>query len=420
MQALPGYASPMARGAAVAAAMATALGTAPLGNEAMAAVETQAPSGVAWDDDGTIVFVGTAADLPWEPTIGSPDAGMLVPGFVDCHTHLPFVGWRADEFEARLRGVSYAELHGSEGGIYRSSRMFHEATDDEVLAFCRPLLAEMLAHGTTALELKTGYGLTAEGELRELALAQRLRDEATLTCSITFLPCHAVPKGIDRDAWLDTVTSSLLPAAVASGIDAVDIYVEDIAFSIGDLERLAAAAAGVALRVHGDQLGDTGAATAAARLGARSVDHLNHTSPEGVGALAAAGTIAVLLPASTAFMGLDPAPATALRAAGVPIAVATDCNPGTSPVVSMPQAIAAAASVYRIPPLDALIAATLNAAHVLGVAGRLGTLEEGKRADVLVLDAPSFAQVPYRPGHDPVVATVVGGRLAARGAEAAG
>jgi imidazolonepropionase len=401
----------MARGAAVAAAMATAAGTVPLGGEAQAAVETAGPSGVAWDDEGLFVYAGRADDLPWAPTLGDSAEGMLVPGFVDCHTHLPFIGWRADEFEARLRGVSYAALHGSEGGIYRSSRLFHEATDDEVLAFCRPLLAEMLAHGTTAVELKTGYGLTGEGELRELGVARRLRDEGAQTCTVTFLPCHAVPKGIDRDAWMDTVVTSLLPAASGEGIDAVDIYIEDIAFGVEDLERLAAAAGATPLRVHGDQLGDTGSAIAAARLGARSVDHLNHTSPQGVEALAAADTVAVLLPASTEFLGLAPAPAAALLAAAVPVALATDCNPGTSPVVSMPQAIAAAASVYRIPPLEALTAATLNAAHVLGLAGRLGTLEAGKRADLLLLDAPSFAQVPYRPGHNPVVEALVAGSV---------
>lgn len=399
----------MARGAAVAAAMATATGTVPLGGEEQTATETRRPSGVAWDDDGLIVFVGPAADLPWAPSIGIPEEGLLVPGFVDCHTHLPFVGWRADEFEARLRGVSYAELHGSEGGIYRSSRLFHEATDGEVDSFCRPLLAEMLALGTTTVELKTGYGLSARGELRELEIARRLRDEAVQTCTVTFLPCHAVPNGVDRDVWMETVVSSLLPAAVAAGVDAVDIYVEDIAFTIHDLERLAAATSGIPLRVHGDQLGDTGAAAAAARLGARSVDHLNHTSPEGVAALAASGTVAVLLPSSTAFLGLQPAPAAELRVTGVPIAIATDCNPGTSPVVSMPHTIAAAAAVYRIPPLDALTAATLNAAHVLGVADRIGTLEVGKRADLLLLDAPSFAHVPYRPGHDPVRGLVVAG-----------
>jgi imidazolonepropionase len=404
----------MVRGAAVAAGIATASGVAPLGGDALAAVERREPSGVAWDDEGRIVFMGPVADLPWAPTVGDVATGLLVPGFVDCHTHLPFVGWRADEFEARLQGVSYAEIHGHEGGIYRSSRLFHEATDDEVLAFCRPLLAEMLAHGTTTLELKTGYGLTAEGELRELRLAHRLAEEATQTCSVTFLPCHAVPRGIARDAWIDAVAGELLPTARAIGIDAVDIYVEDIAFSLGDLERLAAAASGTTLRVHGDQLGDTGSTAVAARLGARSVDHLNHASPVGIGALADAGTVAVLLPSSTAFLGLHPAPAAELRTAAVPIALATDCNPGTSPVVSIPQAIAAAASVYRIPPLEALTAATLNAAHVLGLAHEVGTLEPGKRADLLVLDAPSFAQVPYRPGHLPVVTTIVGGEVVSR------
>ncbi len=187
------------------------------------------------------------------------------------------------------------------------------------------------------MELKTGYGLTADGELRELEAARSLRDAAAQTCTVTFLPCHAIPMGIDRDAWMDTVVTELLPAAAAIGIDAVDIYVEDIAFGTDDLERLAMAAPGVPLRVHGDQLSDTGSAAAAARLGARSVDHLNHTSPDGVAALAASETVAVLLPSSTAFLGLQPAPAAALRAAGVPVAVATDCNPGTSPVASMPR-----------------------------------------------------------------------------------
>jgi len=400
----------MVRGAAVAAAIATASGAIALAGADAAALETAAPSGVAWDDDGTIIVVGPAGDMPWEPTVGDPANGMLVPGFVDAHTHLPFVGWRADEFEARLRGVSYAELHGREGGIFRSSRFFHDADDETVLAFSRVLLAEMLALGTTTVELKTGYGLTLDGELRELSLAHRLRDEADQTCRVTFLPCHAVPRGWERGSWVEHVTTTLLPAARTQGFDAVDVYVEDIAFGTDDLREVAAAA-DAPLRVHADQLGDTGASAAAAALGARSADHLNHCSPAGVEALAAAGTIAMLLPCSTAFMGLRPAPAAALREAGVPIAIATDCNPGTAPVTSMPQAVAAAASVYRIAPLEALTAATLNAACVLGLGDGLGTLEVGKRADLLVLDAPSFAHVPYRPGHDPIRATIAAGEV---------
>lgn len=391
--------------------MATGRGDRPTGD---AAEWTDGGVGMAWDDDGVIAYVGAADRLPWEATLGSPDRGCIVPGFVDCHTHLPFVGWRADEFEARLRGVSYRELHGDDGGIFRSARMFAEASDDEVLDFSRSLLDEMLAHGTTALELKTGYGLSIEQELRAARLARRLADDAVQTCSVTLLAAHAVPNDTPRTDWVRAACTELIPEVARERLaDTVDVYVEDIAFSVEDLEAIAAAAsdAGLALRVHADQLGDSGAAAAAARLGARSADHLNHCSPEGVAALAASETVAGLLPASTFFLRGTPAPAAALRAAGVPIALASDANPGTSPVVSMPEVIAMAAGVYEVPPLEALTATTLNPAWVLGLAGRLGTLEVGKRADLVVLEDASFAQVPYRPGHDPVVATVVGGAV---------
>jgi imidazolonepropionase len=276
------------------------------------------------------------------------------------------------------------------------------------------LLDEMLAHGTTTLELKTGYGLTVDQELRAARIARRLADEVPLTCTVTLLAAHAVPAGMARADWVRAACEELIPEAARQGTaDAVDVYVEDIAFSIADLDAIAgsAAAAGLALRVHADQLGDSGAAEAAARLGARSADHLNHCSPEGVAALAASETVAGLLPASTFFLRATPAPAAALRRAQAPIALASDANPGTSPVVSMPEVVAMAAGVYQVPPLEALTAATLNPAWVLGLADRLGTIEVGKRADLVVLDAPSFAHVPYRPGHDPVVATIAGGEI---------
>lgn len=411
----------MGPGAAVAAAMATAAGPLPARGPSAVAGVTRA-AGVAWDADGVIEYAGPADGLPREPTIGRIEAGCLVPGFVDCHVHLPFIGWRADEFEARLRGVSYAELHGREGGIFRSSRMLREATDDDVLAFCRPLLDEMLAHGTTALELKTGYGLGLEEELRQARLARRLAREAAQTCTVTLLACHAVPEGIARDDWVRAACEELIPSAAAEGIvDAVDVYVEDIAFSIADLEAVAAAAAiaSLSLRVHADQLGPSGAAEAAVRLGARSADHLNHCSEAGLDALAGApATVAGLLPASSFFLRARRPPVEELRARGAALAVATDFNPGTSPTCSMPEAIAMAATVYGIPPLEALSAATANPAWVLGLDARLGTIEVGKRADLLLLEEPAFAQVPYRPGHDPVVATIVGGEIvgATRGA----
>jgi imidazolonepropionase len=401
----------MARGAAVAATLATAGGSLPArGVAATAAVIS--PGGVAWDDDGSIVFVGPADELPWEPvSLGRVDEGTIVPGFVDCHVHLPFVGWRADEFEARLAGVSYRDLHGREGGIFRSARMLAEARDEEVLAFSKALAAEMSGHGTTAMELKSGYGLSVEGELRQLRLARRLAEAVPQMCSVTLLACHAVPDGWAREDWVAVVCDELIPAAVAEGLaDAVDIYVEDIAFSLEDLELVAAAsAAGLPLRVHADQLGPSGAAEAAAALGARSADHLNHVSDAGVAALGEGRTAAVLLPTSTFTLRAAPAPVAALRDAGAALAIATDLNPGTSPVCSMPETIVMACSLYGMTPLEALTAATANPAWVLGIDDRVGTLEVGKRADLVLLDGPSFAHVPYRPGHNPVAATVIGG-----------
>lgn len=381
---------------------------------AAAEPETIREAVVAWDG-GAIVYAGGRRG--WSGAVDEEREGCtVVPGFVDCHTHLPFIGWRDDEFEARLGGRSYRDLQG-EGGIPRSARMLAEATDDEVVEFCRPLLAEMLAHGTTALELKTGYGLSVEAELRQARLARRMAEEAAQTTTVTLLACHAVPPGFTREAWVRTACEELIPAAAADRLaDAVDVYVEDIAFSLEDLRRLAEAAreARLPLRCHADQLGPSGAAEVAASLEARSADHLNHAGPEAPAALADAGTTAVLLPASTLSLRAEPPPVAALAEAGAPLAVATDLNPGTSPVLSMPLAVALACSLYGLSPGAALVAATANPAWVLGLDDRLGTLEPGKRADFLVLDGDDFRMVPYRPGHNPVLEAYVGGERVVR------
>ncbi|MGH2661266.1 MAG: imidazolonepropionase [Actinomycetota bacterium] len=363
---------------------------------------------VAWEDE-TITYAGHRAG--WDGPIDEDASGRaVVPGFVDCHTHLPFFGWRDDEYEDRLGGARY----GEQGGILRSARMLAEASDDDVLAFCRPLLEEMLTHGTTAVEMKTGYGLSVETELRQARLARRLADEVPQTVTVTLLGCHAVPSGGTSEEWVDAVCTELIPAAAAGGLaDAVDVYVEDIAFTVADLERVAEAAAthGLPLRCHADQLGPSGAAEAAARLGARSADHLNHTDTGGVRALGGGDTMAVLLPASTLLLGESRPPVAELREAGAAIAVATDLNPGTSPVLSMPEAITLGCALYRLPPAEALLAATVNAAWVLGLHDRVGSLVPGNRADLLVLDAPDPRMIPYRPGHNPVAEVVVGGVL---------
>jgi imidazolonepropionase len=384
---------------------------------------------VAWEE-GLITYVGPADGLAGvEPEWF--EGCTIAPGFVDCHTHLPFAGWRADEFEARLSGLSYRDLHGGgaggsrsegeggsvgpprEGGIYRSARMLAEASDDEVLAFCRSLVQEMAEHGTTALELKTGYGLSVEAELRQARLARQLSEEAPQTCSVTLLACHAVPEGMERADWVRVVCDELIPAAARERlVDAVDVYVEDIAFSVDDLAEVAHCASdlGLPIRCHADQLGPSGAAEAAVGLAARSADHLNHVSATGIAALGGApATVAVLLPTSTLFLGSSAPDVRALLDAGAAVAIATDFNPGTSPVLSMPEAIATACSLYGLRPLEALAAATVNASAALGLAPERGTLSPGRPADLVVLDGDAFRLVPYRPGHNPVVRTFVDG-----------
>jgi imidazolonepropionase len=394
---------------AVAASTLVSAPSAPVRGDVVTAVRTVADAAVAWED-GVITYVGPADALPGAERF---EGCTIAPGFVDCHTHLPFVGWRADEFEARLSGISYRELHG-EGGIYRSARMLAEASDDEVIAFCLPLVSEMADHGTTTLELKTGYGLSVEAELRHARLARRLAAEAPQTCTVTLLACHAVPEGVERTDWVRAVCEELIPAAAAEGLaDAVDVYVEDIAFSVEDLAAVAGAASaeGLALRCHADQLGASGAAEAAVALGARSADHLNHVSIDGIRVLGAAGgTIAVLLPTSTLFLRSSPPDVRALLDAGAAIAIATDFNPGTSPVLSMPEAIATSCSLYGLAPLEALAAATSNAAAALGLDSTRGTLAPGRPADLVVLDGDAFRQVPYRPGHNPVRHAFAAGR----------
>ncbi len=402
---MPGTSS----GAIIATSLVTAKGTAPWRGAELDAPVVIQEAGVAWAD-GVITFVGPADDLPDGDPQVFPGC-TIAPGFVDCHTHLPFVGWRAEEFELRLAGRSYRELHG-EGGIYRSAQLLAEASDEEVMAFCRPLVEEMADHGTTSVELKTGYGLSVEHELRQARLARRLAQEAPQAVTVTLLACHAVPVAMDREDWVRRACTELIPTAAAEGLcDAVDIYVEDIAFTLHDLRAVADAAAtlGLPVRCHADQLGPSGAAEEAVKLGAKSADHLNNVSNEGVRALGEGGTVGVLLPSSTAFMRAVPPPVRTLMETGAAIALATDFNPGTSPVLSMPEAMATGCTLYGLTPLEALTASTLNPAWVLGMAERSGTLEVGKRADLLVLEGEAFRQVPYRPGHNPVVHAYSGG-----------
>ncbi len=400
-------------GALITSALITAAGPVPRRGHDLPLVEVLTDAALAWDE-GVVTYAGPAAGLPVELRRNARGVeGAVVPGFVDCHTHLPFFGWRADEFEARLAGRSYRDLHGGGGGIARSARLLASASDEEVMAFCEPLAAEMLAHGTTAVELKTGYGLSVEAELRQARLARRLAEAIPQTATVTLLACHAVPADMSRSAWVDAVCAELIPAAASEGLaDAVDVYVEDIAFGVNDFLRVASAAAdhGLAVRCHADQLGGSGAAEAAVRAGARNADHLNHVSPEGIQALGGGRTVAVLVPMADFFTREQLPPVTALLDAGAAVAVATDFNPGTAPSLSMPETIAMTSTLYRLSPLACLGAATINPAWALGLSDRLGSLEPAKRADFVVLDSTDPAMIPYRPGHNPVAETWIEGK----------
>lgn len=368
------------------------------------------PGGVvAWEGE-QITYAGSRGGFDGEPD-EVLEGRTIVPGFVDCHTHLPFIGWRDDEYEARLEGRTYRDLAG-EGGIPRSARLLAEADDEQVLEFCRPLLEQMLSEGTTALELKTGYGLSVEAELRQARLARRLAEEVPQTVSVTLLAGHAVPERVRREEWVHRACDELIPAAAEEGlVDAVDVYVEDIGFTVEDLRAFAHATFqhGLRLRCHADQLGASGATEAAAALGARSADHLNHVGAAGITALGRSDTCAVLLPTASLLLRIQPPPVDRLLKEGAAVAIATDFNPGTSPVLSMPQAIAVACALYGLSPATALLAATANPAWVLGRSEAIGSLEPGKRADLLVMEGDDFRMLPYRPGHRLIERVYVGG-----------
>ena len=270
----------------------------------------------------------------------------VVPGFVDCHTHLPFFGWRADEDAARLSGVRYETLHRGEGGIFRSARMLADASDDDVLSFSESLARAMLRRGTTTFETKSGYGLSVDAELRQLRLARALAERVPQTVVTTCLAAHAVPRGKSAGEWAGEAASELLPRAARDGLaSACDVYVKSIAFALEHAARLAEAARslGMRMRMHADQLSDSQAGAFAARWGLASADHLNHTSVDAAGDLGASDTAAVLLPGATfTLRQAARPPARALVEAGAVVAVATDLNPGTSPVHSMPFVIALA------------------------------------------------------------------------------
>ena len=359
-------------------------------------------------EEGRIVSVGRMQDLPAvdDDTEEVDGRGLCaIPGLVDCHTHACFAGDRVDEFDLRAGGAGYEELHAAGGGILSTVRATRAAGEEELARLVLEHRLWMLEAGTTTWEGKSGYGLDRETELASLRAVRR-------TGGIpTWLGAHAVPPEFsDADAYLDYALAEVLPEA-ARLAEAADVFLERGAFDVGQARRYLTAcrAEGLALRLHGDQFTESGAIELAVEMGARSVDHLEATGPDGVRSIAASETVAVLLPASALFLGRPMPPARGLVDAGAAVALATDFNPGSAFCESLPLVCSLAATQLRLTPAEALAATTVNAAHVLGRAGRKGRLAVGYDADVALLDAPDWRYLAYHLGAPLVVETFVGG-----------
>ena len=368
--------------------------------------------------DGRIAFAGPAAELPagWDAgnRVGL-DGRWVTPGLIDCHTHLVYAGDRAHEFELRLAGATYEEIARAGGGIVSTVKATRAASEDALVAATLPRLDHLIAEGVTTLEVKSGYGLERETEARMLAAARRLARERDVDVVTSFLGAHALPPEAngDKERFIDEVCAMIPAIAREKLADAVDAFCEGIAFSPEQTARVfrAAQAAGLPVKLHADQLSNLHGARLAAEHGALSADHLEYTDEDGVAAMAGAGTVAVLLPG--AFYVLREKqlpPVEALRRHGVPIALATDSNPGTSPITSLLLTMNMAATLFRLTVDEALAGVTREAARALGRLSDIGTLEPGKRCDLAVWDIERPAELVYRIGFNPLHARVRSGR----------
>jgi imidazolonepropionase len=363
---------------------------------------------------GRIAWIGSRRDLPADATASEHRDGggrWITPALIDCHTHLVFAGDRAAEFEARLGGASYEEIARAGGGILSTVRATRAASEDALVASALPRARALADEGVGTIEIKSGYGLDPDTELRMLRAARRVEAEAGVRVRTTCLALHALPPEFrsDRAAYVRQVVDDLLPRVASDSLaDAVDVFCETIAFTRDECAAVLRRARelGFAVRVHADQLSDGGGAALAADFVARSAEHLEYTSEEGVAALARAGTVAVLLPGAYVVLRETQAPPIdAMRRHGVPIAIATDCNPGTSPVTSLLAMLPLAAAAFRLTPAEALAGVTRNAARALGL-GDLGTLEVGKRAEFALWDVTHPRELTYWLGRNPLTEVV--------------
>lgn len=370
--------------------------------------------------NGLVTRVSPMSELPASEQVAGEviDAGgrLLTPGLVDCHTHLVFGGNRAGEFEARLEGKSYEEIARAGGGIISTVRATRSASEDELFNAALPRLEALMAEGVTTVEIKSGYGLTVEHELKMLRVARRLGRERPVRVVTTLLGAHALPPEYkdDADGYIDLVCNHMIPAAAAEGLaDAVDVFCEGIAFSVEQCQRVYAVAKehGLAIKGHTEQLSNLGGSAAAARAGALSVDHIEYLDEAGVKALAESGTVATLLPG--AFYMLRETrvpPIELLRRYGVPMALATDANPGTSPIFSLRLMLNMACTLFRLTPQEALCGVTAHGARALGLQEQTGRIAPGLQADFCLWNTNNPAELAYSVGLPTLAQRIVAGK----------
>jgi len=367
--------------------------------------------------DGRIVYAGPAAAAPTFEAAETVDCEgrWITPGLIDPHTHLVYAGDRAAEFEQRLAGASYEAIARAGGGILSTMRAVRAASEAELVAHSLPRLDALIAEGVTTVEIKSGYGLDLENELKSLRAARALGQARDVAVTTTLLAAHALPPEFagDPDGYIDLVCKVILPAAAEAGLaDAVDAFCEGIGFSPAQVRRVfeAARALGLPIKLHAEQLSDLHGAALAAEFGALSADHLEHLGHDGIAAMAEAGTVAVLLPGAFYFTRETRAPPiAALRAAGLPMALATDCNPGTSPLASPLLVMNMAATLFRLTVPECLAGVTREAARALGRVAEVGTLEPDKWCDLAIWDIERPAELVYRIGFNPLHTRVWGG-----------
>jgi len=402
--------------------VATAHGSTPLAGEDLGRVTRTADAEILCRD-GRIAFVGTTeerqerfGDLPDVPRLDGR-RGTVVPGFVDPHTHLPWAGSREEEFRQRLAGATYQEIAAAGGGILSTVRATRAASEDDLVDRVLRRMDTMLAHGTTTAEAKSGYGLALDPEMRQLRAIHHASEVHPVDLVPTLLAAHEVPPELrdDPDRYVDLVCEEIVPAAAEAGLARFcDVFCEHGVFSVEASRRVLEAGRrwGLTPRLHADEFEDSGGAELAAALGAASADHLIAISDAGIEAMAKARVTAVLLPGTSFFlMKHTYAPARRLVEAGVPVALATDCNPGSSHTESMPMVFVLAVFELGLSIEESLTAATLNAACTLGLGEEVGTVEEGKRADLVLLDAPNLLHLAYHYGVNPVARVIKGGAV---------